>query len=154
MSEELKNSSSSSSSSSSRKPGPWRSWQWSEICAMWEHPDLTAAELHELYIPRHTVASIHWARSKWGRYNASRVPTCSKCGERPVWVESAKARRYGLCKGCYLDEERMRLEDERKSAALRQYRHRAKLREERNERKKVPESTFNQDVRGKGTVSD
>ena len=94
-------------------------WKWREIEIMWEHPDWTSVELHEL-IPRHSPQAIRHKRMEWGRWHRSAAPLCCKCEERPVWMESPKAKRYGLCKGCYLDEERMRLEDEARATALRQ----------------------------------
>ena len=86
---------------------------------MWQHPDWTARELTEL-LPRHSAKAITIARQRHGRYLRSVIPLCCKCSERPVWAESQAAKRYGLCKGCYLDEERMRLEEEAKHVALRQ----------------------------------
>lgn len=102
-------------------------WKWSELETMWQHPDWTAQELHEL-LPNHTPNAIRIQRAKMGRWHKTQVPLCCKCEQRPVWTESAKAKRYGLCKGCYLDEERMRLEDEAKAVALRQYRKKLKNR--------------------------
>lgn len=105
-------------------------WTWNEIETLWDYPDFTARELAE-YLPRHSESSIRRMRSRVGRYNAARAPLCSKCGMRHVWLESPIARRYGLCKGCYLDEERMRIEDEgKKAVALRQRRRKAKKRME------------------------
>ena len=97
-------------------------WKWNEVEAIWSHPEMTAAELHEL-IPGHTVEAIRKQRTRIGRFGAP-SRTCCACDERPVWAESAKARRYGLCKGCFLDEERRRLEEEGEAAAVRQLRRR------------------------------
>lgn len=95
---------------------------------MWAHPDWTARELAEL-LPRHSVAAIKEQRTRRGRYGGT--PICCMCDERPVWLESPKAKRYGLCKGCFLDEERRRIEDEgRKAVALRQMRRKAKKRQQ------------------------
>lgn len=99
-------------------------WTWREIEVMWQHPDWTSGELHEL-IPRHTPKAIRQQRSRMGRWHANAAPLCCKCEQRVVWLESAKAKRYGLCKGCFLDEERMRLEDEARHAAVRQRRRRS-----------------------------
>lgn len=94
-------------------------WKWSEIETLWQHPDWTSAELHEL-IPAHTPKAIRNQRARMGRWHRSAAPLCCRCEDRPVWLESPKAKRYGLCKSCYLDEERMRLEDEARATALRQ----------------------------------
>ena len=102
-------------------------WTWRELETMWAHPDWTAGELHEL-LPRHTARAIRDQRHRMGRYHRSQVPLCCRCEERPVWAESPIAKRYGLCKGCYLDEERMRLEEEARATALRQQRRRARRR--------------------------
>ena len=98
-------------------------WTWKELETIWDHPDWTAKELTEL-IPRHTAKAIENKRVRIGRWNPARAPLCCKCEDRPVWMESPKAKRYGLCKGCFLDEERMRLEEEAKAVALRQRRRR------------------------------
>ena len=87
---------------------------------MWQHPDWSAKDLAEI-LP-HSEQAIRKQRQRVGRYHRSLVPLCCKCEERPVWEESKTAKRYGLCKGCYLDEERMRLEDEARAVALRQRR--------------------------------
>ena len=97
-------------------------WKWIEVEAVWAHPEMTAAELHEL-VPGHTVEAIRRQRSRMGRFGSPR--TCCRCDGRPVWEESPKAKRYGLCKGCWLDEERMRLEEEAEAARVRQMRSRA-----------------------------
>lgn len=100
-------------------------WTWGELEVMWSHPDWTAGELSEL-LPRHTERAIRDQRRRWGRWNRAMAPLCCRCEERPVWMESPRAKRYGLCKGCYLDEERMRLEEEARATALRQRRRRLK----------------------------
>lgn len=105
-----------------------RFWGWSEICTMWDHPDWTARELADEL--GRTEQSVRHMRMRYGRYNSSRTPICSKCGERPVWVESVHARRLGLCKGCYLDEEEMRIRDAKRNDALRQMRMHARRRGE------------------------
>ncbi len=94
---------------------------------MWDHPDWTARELHEL-IPRHSVAGIKAHRTKIGRYNPSRVGVCVVCGERPIFAESAEAFRYGLCKACYLRERERRNQEEAWSARVRQQAHKNRLR--------------------------
>lgn len=91
---------------------------------MWARPDWTAAEIGELL--GRSAASVRMQRHRMGRWHRDAVPLCCKCCDRPVWQESPIARRYGLCKGCYLDEERMRLEDEARAVALKQRRRRVK----------------------------
>lgn len=100
-------------------------WTWRELEIMWSHPEWTAGELAEL-LPRHTAHAIRDQRRRYGRWPRKTVPLCCKCEERPVWMESPRAKRYGLCKGCFLDEERMRLEEDAKATALRQKRRRSK----------------------------
>lgn len=90
---------------------------------MWQHPDMTCDELHEI-LPAHSPLAIRQQRHRMGRWHKAVAPLCCKCEERPVWMESAKARRYGLCKGCFLDEERMRLEEQAKADAVKQRRRR------------------------------
>ena len=103
----------------------WTRWTEGEIAEVLAHPELTAAEL-AARLPKHTEKAVRRMRERLGRYSGSNPPVCSICHERPVWAESANARRYGLCKGCYLDEERMRLEDSAKSAAVRKLRSRTR----------------------------
>ena len=87
--------------------------------------------MHEL-IPRHSPRAIKDQRVRMGRRKTT--PFCCRCDERPVWLESKQAKKYQLCKGCYLDEERMRIEDEgKKAVALRQRRRKAKKRREAQE---------------------
>lgn len=93
---------------------------------MWEHPEMTAAELGELL--GRTPGAVNSQRKRHGRYGAPHAPVCCLCDSRPVWMESAKAKRYGLCKGCYLDEERMRVEDEAAKERLKMAKRRAKWR--------------------------
>lgn len=71
---------------------------------MWRHPEMTAAELSEL-LPGRTPKAVSRIRERYGRYRRDGVvPLCQKCGEHPVWSESADGRRWGLCKACTLDE--------------------------------------------------
>ena len=97
-------------------------WTWAEITAMWDHPDWTAKEVGELV--GHSAGAVRQQRHRMGRYNASKAPLCCMCGTHHVWLESPKAKRYGLCRSCFLDEERMRLEDAGRAAAVRQMRRR------------------------------
>lgn len=98
-------------------------WTSSELEEMWRHPDWTADELSEL-IPRHSPAAIQKCRERQGRWHDDVAPLCRACGERPVWEESPHARRLGLCKGCYVEEETLRLKDEAANVALRKRRER------------------------------
>lgn len=94
-----------------------------EVAAVRRMPDSSAPEVErETGIPAERVRYI---RKRYGR-GWDGPGTCCLCHVRPVWAESAKARRMGLCKGCYLAEERRRAEEERESAALRQYRKRTR----------------------------
>lgn len=99
-------------------------WKWAEIETMWRHPDWTAKELAEV-LP-HSEGAIRMQRVRMGRWNRRSVPLCCRCGEHPVWDGSPAARRWELCKGCYLDEERLQLELEGRAAALRQRRRKLK----------------------------
>lgn len=101
-------------------------WTWHELCFVWDHPDWYASEIAR-ELGRSTKA-VRRVRDKYGRFHTGRVPVCAKCGERPVWVESAKARRMGLCESCYIEEERLRLEDRKRNDALRQMRMRDRRR--------------------------
>ena len=104
-------------------------WKLSDLRFLWDHPDWTSAEIGEA-IGR-SAQSVRLQRHRSGRYRSDHVPMCSMCEERPIWTESAKAMRYGLCKGCFLDEMEMRHEDDRRYAA---YRQRAKARRDKHGR--------------------
>lgn len=83
------------------------------------HPDMTAEELARL-LPRHSPKAIRNRRSRLGRWSRVRAPLCSRCDERPVWTESPRARKMGLCKGCYLHEMEHRSREDARANALRQ----------------------------------
>lgn len=94
-------------------------WSAEEDAVLLGHPDMTAEELARL-LPRRTPDAIRKRRSRKGRWSKVRTPLCSRCDERPVWTESPRARRMGLCKGCYLHEMEHRRREEKRSNALRQ----------------------------------
>lgn len=106
-------------------------WSDSEILLIHAHPDWTAAELAERLGMR--VDQVRYARKRYGRRGGG-PEWCARCDDRPVWVESPGARRAHMCKGCWLREERMRIAEERESAAVRQMRCKQARREERGER--------------------
>jgi len=111
-----------------------RPWTWAELQTMWEHPDWTAKELEEL-LPGRTVRAIRSQRERYGRYNAGMKPKCCICEARPVWQDSPQAKKYGLCKGCYLEERELQLKEEAYSARLRQQQRRLNRKKgERNEK--------------------
>lgn len=95
---------------------------------MWDHADWTAREISQELLQGRSPDSIRRIRERYGRFRVGRIPTCAKCGVRPVWVESAHARRLGLCESCYLEEEELRLRDTKRNATLRQQRKRARRR--------------------------
>ena len=89
------------------------------------HPELTAAELAAL-LPGRTVQAVKRQRSRIGRFPEQDAPRlCIRCDDRPVWAESAKARKWGLCKGCFVEEEERRISEEASAALVRQHRKRA-----------------------------
>lgn len=103
-------------------------WSWGELCVVWDHADWTAREISQELLKGRSPDSIRRIRERYGRFRVGRIPTCAKCGVRPVWVESAHARRLGLCESCYLEEEELRLRDTKRNATLRQRRKRARRR--------------------------
>ena len=70
--------------------------------------------------------AVRKRRQRLGRYTTGAEKACSVCGERPVFAESAQARRWGLCKACYLRERQRRIDEERTSASVRQAAKRAR----------------------------
>ena len=93
-------------------------WSDDEVEAIVMNPGMTAAELSGL-LPGRSVRAIREKRKRVGRWRmAGRI--CVACDSRPVYAESAQALAWGLCKECYLDERERRLDEERRSAALRQ----------------------------------
>lgn len=103
-------------------------WTEEEDRLLLEHPGWTAAELSEAMGGRHSPRAVECRRSRVGRWSAGVTPTCRRCDERPVWSESPRARRMGLCKGCYLDEMEHREREAARSNALRQSLHKERRR--------------------------
>lgn len=81
---------------------------------------MSAPELSRSLLPGRTPKSIRNRRSRIGRWSAAATPLCRRCDERPVWAESPRARKMGLCKGCYLDEMEHRSREDKRANALRQ----------------------------------
>ena len=107
--------------------GPSRNlhnWSAEDVATLHAHPDWTAAELAEALGV--TEASVKYARRTYGRWSSNASGLCVSCDQRPVYVESKEARRLGLCKGCWLEEQRKRLEEDAESTRLRQAKHRKK----------------------------
>jgi len=65
-------------------------------------------------------SSIEGARHRFGRYPAKGENLCLVCEERVVYAESPTARRWKLCKGCYLREMRMRQSEDAEANRVRQ----------------------------------
>lgn len=99
-------------------------WDDDAIRKLHAHPDWTAAQIAEWMGT--TTSSVSNARQKFGRFGTVADRLCVVCDARPVWIESPKARRLHLCKGCFLDEVERRMAEEDRSAALRQREHRRK----------------------------
>lgn len=97
------------------------------------HPEMTAAELSAM-LPGRTAKAVRRIRERHGRRRAGTAPPCQACDSRPVWEESPRARRMGLCKGCYLDEMERRSAEDARAGALRKRLHDAREREARAKR--------------------
>lgn len=93
-------------------------WTWRELETMWQHPEWTSYELHEL-IPRHSPRGIKEQRHRMGRTNPETPQLCCMCGVRNVG-DGAKERLYCLCPECYADERRLREQEQAQAVALRQ----------------------------------
>lgn len=99
--------------------GPLRSrWTRERVAELKRHPDMTSAELAEAM--GSTAAAIRHARSRFGRWPSGTDGLCVVCDARPVFSESREARRWGLCKACYLAERERRAAEEAESARVRQ----------------------------------
>lgn len=101
------------------RKAPWEPWTDGERAVLRAHPEMSAVELHAL-LPRRSPKAIRRMREREGRWSAAAAPTCRLCDRRPVWEESPRARRMGLCKGCYLDEMEHRGREDARANALRQ----------------------------------
>lgn len=101
----------------------YRRWSEEEKRVLWEHPGMSSAALAAI-MPGRSPVSVRRARARFGRTDGTIAGLCVRCDDRPVWGESARARKMRLCKGCYLREEAMRLEEERESARVRKMRER------------------------------
>lgn len=104
-----------------RSQNPQRRHVWTDedIAVMQGHADWSAEEIAaELGT---TTGSVEYARKRYGRFpprDASGL--CVVCDSRPVYAESPEAKRLGLCKGCWQEEQRKRLEEEPEAVRLRQ----------------------------------
>ena len=101
------------------RKAPWEPWTDEERAVLRAHPEMSAVELHAL-LPRRSPKAIRRMREREGRWSAAAAPTCRLCDRRPVWEESPRARRMGLCKGCYLAEMVHRGREAARANALRQ----------------------------------
>lgn len=110
-------------------------WTKRELTIIAEHPEMTAKELHESLLPARSIKAIRRQRERQGRFSGAPVPWCRCCDERPVWVESKRARELGLCKGCYLDEMDRRDEEAPRANARRKRNHDARMRARRRNQK-------------------
>ena len=93
-------------------------WKPDEIGFMRGHPEMTTAALADAL--GRSESSVKSARHRFGRFDTGADRLCCCCGERVVYEESPQARRWRLCKGCYLREERMRQEEDKEANRLRQ----------------------------------
>lgn len=99
---------------------PRARWTEDEDAILLGHPEMSATELSDSLLPGRSPKAIRRRRERIGRWGSETAPVCRKCDARPVWEESARARRMGLCKGCYLDEMEHREREDRRANALRQ----------------------------------
>ena len=95
-------------------------WTEREDSVLLAHPDMTASELSRTVLTGRSAKAIQRRRDRIGRWSAVSKPMCARCGDRPVWSESPRARSMGLCKGCYLHEMEHRKQENRRANALRQ----------------------------------
>lgn len=97
-------------------------WTDEMIRRMQAHPERTAAEIAaELRV---TPSAVRHARQRYGRLSTGTDGLCIVCDARPVFDTSAQAKKWRLCKGCYLAERKRRLEEEAESNRIRQAAHR------------------------------
>ena len=100
-------------------------WTDEMIRRMQVHPERTAAEIAaELRV---TPSAVRHARQRYGRFSTGTDGLCIVCDARPVFDTSAQAKKWRLCKGCYLAERKRRLEEEAESNRIRQAAHRKKV---------------------------
>ena len=105
-----------------RRRKGYRIWTPDMVRAMQAHPERSAAEIAALLGV--TPSSVRHARQRYGRFGSGTGMLCIACDSRPVFDTSAQAKRWGLCKGCYLAERKRRLEEEAESNRIRQAAHR------------------------------
>ena len=85
---------------------------------------MTAKEIAELL--NVTKTAVDKARGRYGRFSSTVEGLCVVCEARPVFAESSQAKKWQLCKGCYLKERERRALEEKESARVRQQVKRAK----------------------------
>ena len=82
---------------------------------MQAHPERTAAEIAaELRV---TPSAVRHARQRYGRFPPRADGLCIVCDARPVFDTSAQAKKWRLCKGCYLEERKRRSRRRRRATA-------------------------------------
>lgn len=107
-----------------RRRKGYRLWTPDMVRAMQAHPERTAAEIAaELRV---TPSAVRHARQRYGRFSTGTDGLCIACDARPVFETSPQAKKWRLCKGCYLAERKRRLEEEAESNRVRQAAHRKK----------------------------
>lgn len=106
-------------------------WTPADVSFLRQHPDMTAAEIGEAL--GRSASSVECARHRFGRYPAKGDTLCVVCEERVVYAESPTARRWGLCKGCYLRELRARESEDAEANAVRQAKHKRRARRDRGD---------------------
>lgn len=105
-----------------RRRKGYRLWTPDMVRAMQAHPERSAAEIAALLGV--TPSSVRHARQRYGRFGGGTGMLCIACDSRPVFDTSAQAKKWRLCKGCYLAERKRRLEEEAESNRIRQVAHR------------------------------
>ena len=73
---------------------------------------------------RVTPSAVRHARQRYGRFSTGTDGLCIACDARPVFDTSAQAKKWRLCKGCYLAERKRRFDEEAESNRIRQAAHR------------------------------
>ena len=107
-----------------RRRKGYRLWTPDMVRAMQARPERTAAEIAAAL--RVTPSAVRHVRQRYGRFSTGTDGLCIVCDARPVFDTSAQAKKWGLCKGCYLAERKRRLEEEAESNRIRQAAHRKK----------------------------
>ncbi len=109
----------------------WRRWTPADDEFVLAHPEMSGRALARALGRTH--GAVRNRRWQLGRFSGALK--CEYCHERPVWAESAKARRMRMCHGCFNAEMSQRAKEAVEDNRRRQREFKARHGGKRNKKK-------------------